>query len=203
MSLHPENNPRYWPLLLTEELYLLPEDLKKKPLEQQFAAPLQPSEPAEPKTSTTVSATAKDVEDTSQAISKQPIAQSDLIWGSLERGVLVLVEYPDHQLLDRPDGLFLVDILKAVGFEFKEVATLNVSRCQSAADWEKVRRLSWKYAISFGVEHPELPFTIQNPHYKIVNIGEQQILPAEKLSLIRADVSRKKQLWNLLKQAFV
>ena len=203
MSLKPENNPKYWPLLLTEELYLLPEDLKKQPPVQQTPAPAQPPAPEDPKLNTTVAATLKAAENMPQTSPKQPNVQPDLIWGSLERGVLVLVEYPEHQLLDRPDGLFLVEILKAVGFDFKEVATLNVSRCQSAADWEKVRSLPWKYAISFGVEHPELPFTHHNTHYHIVNKEEKQILPAEKLSLIRSDVSRKKQLWNLLKQVFV
>jgi hypothetical protein len=192
MPLRPETNPSYWPLLLTDDLYLLSQDLVQQ--QEEAEAPEAPQAPQY-----------KSPEAPAPAAPAQPQAQPqpDLLWGSLQRGVVILVDYPQHPLLERTDGLFLVEILKAVGFDFKDVATLNVSRCKTDADWHYARSLACKWIISFGVNRPELPFTQQAVSYQQLSDGDRVILFAENLSAIRADVSRKKQLWNLLKQAFV
>lgn len=197
MPLTPEDNPLYWPLLLTDELYLLPHDLREQ------ASTL--TIPGEAKTAETPQATNVAISTGATAAPAQPAeapreqAQPDLIWGSLQKGLLILVDYPQHPLMERTDGLFLVDILKAVGFDFKEVATLNVQRCKTAADWQYVRNLSFTWVLSFGVQHKELPFTQQQATYQTLNEGSKVIMLAESLSTIRVDVSRKKLLWNLLK----
>lgn len=193
MALRPEDNPTYWPLLLTEELYLLAEDRQQPEAVPASATHLPAAAAASEPREVPAAPAAK------TAAAPQP----DLLWGSLERGVLVLVDYPEHPLMDRPDGLFLVEILKAVGFDFKSVATLNISRCKTPADWEWVRNLSWQQAISFGIQHPELAFTQQNAQYQKIEHGGRIVLLAESLTHIRADQGRKKQLWNLLRQAFV
>lgn len=193
MALRPEDNPKYWPLLLTDELYLLAEDRQ-----QVQAGPAPTIHQSTPAAAIEPSATP------TTAAAKAPEApQPDLLWGSLERGVLVLVDYPEHPLMDRPDGLFLVEILKAVGFDFKSVATLNISRCKTTADWEWLHNLSWQQAISFGIQHPELAFTQQAALYQKIEHEGRTVLLAESLAHIRADQGRKKQLWNLLRQAFV
>lgn len=194
MPLRPETNSSYWPLLLTDDLYLLTQDLVQQEVAQEapqaVPATIQHTSPEGPAAPTAPAPP-----------QEQP--QPDLLWGSLQRGVLILVDYPQHPLLERTDGLFLVEILKAVGFDFKEVATLNVARCKSEADWQYVRTLSCKWLISFGVNRAELSFTQQAVSYQQLSEGNRKILFAENLSSIRADVARKKQLWNLLKQAFV
>ncbi len=199
MPLHPEDNQKYWPLLLTDDLYLLPGDLTAVQLAHAAA------QPDKPVVAETVPEVQKKGVTEAAAAAASTVAphQPDLLWGSLHRGVLVLVEYPEHTLLDRPDGLFLVEILKAVGYDFKDVATLNICRCKLAADWEHIRNLPWQYAISFGIQHPELAFTQENPQYQKLEHSGKTVLLAEKLSLIRADQARKKKLWNLLRQAFV
>ncbi|WP_224998012.1 hypothetical protein [Cesiribacter sp. SM1] len=202
MPLQPENNKNYWPLLLTDELYLLPADLAQQRQEQtdvQAPALQERHAAAGPQ-----SQAAAEVPAPRQETQANPVApQPDLIWGSLRRGVLILVDYPAHPLMDRPDGLFLVEVLKAVGFDFKEVATLNVSRCKTSADWEYVRQLSWQHALIFGVDHPELTFTQQNGLYELRNWENRLLIQADKLSDIRNDTGSKKKLWNLLKQVFV
>jgi hypothetical protein len=205
MPLQPEDNKNYWPLLLTDELYLLPADLAKQ-RQVQAAAEVNEGSPQElPSVQNqqpqTAAAAPSITQNDTQA---SPVApQPDLIWGSLNRGVLILVDYPTHPLMDRPDGLFLVEVLKAVGFDFKEVATLNVSRCKTAADWEYVRQLSWQHALIFGVDHHELSFTQQNGLYELIEWDNRLLIQAEKLSHIRSDTASKKKLWNLLKQVFV
>lgn len=191
MPLTPEDNPLYWPLLLTDELYLLQHELRERPSTHAI--------PSEAKTAETPQATNVAISAGATAAPAQP----DLIWGSLQKGLLILVDYPQHPLMERTDGLFLVDILKAVGFDFKEVATLNVQRCKTAADWQYVRNLSYTWALSFGVQHEELPFTLQQATYQTVKDGNKLIMLAENLATVRGDVSRKKLLWNLLKGVFV
>ncbi|AHM59976.1 hypothetical protein D770_08565 [Flammeovirgaceae bacterium 311] len=203
MPLQPENNKYYWPLLLTEDLYLLPGEMEQQ---RQVQASLQAPAPppaveevplASPPTQAAPASEQKDV------TADSPAPQPDLIWGSLKRGVLVVVDYPGHPLIDRPDGLFLVEVLKALGFDFKDVATLNISRCKSAADWAYVKQLSWQHVLVFDASHPELPFTRETGHYELKKWENRNIIQAEKLSSIRSDVAAKKKLWNLLKQLFV
>lgn len=192
MPLQPDPNQAYWPLLLTDPLYLLPEDLVR--IDMPAAQETQPL-PSQQQKSSAATAAADDA----AVAAPQP----DLVWGSLDRGVLILVDYPNHQLLDRPDGLFLVEVLKAVGFDFKEVATLNVSRCQSAADWAYAQQLPYRHLLSFGVQHQEFSLTSQARLYEQLEHDHKVVLLAEPLAVIRDDVARKKRLWNLLRQAFV
>lgn len=194
MALYPEVNHKYWPLLLTDDLYLLAEDMQQQALASPATSADNPASAAAPQSSPTPA---------SAPVKASEAPQPDLLWGSLDRGVLVLVNYPDHPLMDRPDGLFLVEILKAVGFDFKSVGTLNISRCKTAADWEWVRNLPWQQVISFGIQHPELDFTYQTAQYQKFERNGRTVLLAESLSQIRADQGRKKRLWNLLRQAFV
>jgi hypothetical protein len=182
VPLRPDKNSLYWQYLLTDPLYLLPQDLVAPP--EQQAAEISPDVAGQPGAG-------------------QALPQPDLLWGSMHRGVLILVDYPGHTLMDRPDGMFLVDILKAIGYEFKEVATLNISRCKSAADWEWVRQQPWQKLISFGVQHPELPFTQHPEHYVLKTDAGRPIIQVDPLPQIRGDVALKKQLWNLLKEYFV
>ncbi|EMR01391.1 hypothetical protein [Cesiribacter andamanensis] len=198
MPLRPEDTPQYWQYLLTDPLYLLPQDLQAPPAPQAgepAAAPPQAAAAAQP-----AGAGAQAV---TPAAGSTEAPKPDLLWGSLQRGVLILVDYPNHPLMDRPDGLFLVDILKAIGYEFKEVATLNISRCTSAADWAWVRQQHWQKLISFGVQHPELPLTQAAGLYELKREQGRPIVLVEPLPLIRSDVGRKKKVWNLLKEAFV
>ena len=203
MPLQPEHNPNYWPLLLTDDLYLLPEELKK--MQQQLpVAPAQNHQQATaPAPQSGKAEGAAAATQTPAHASEQEQAKPDLLWGSLQRGVLILVNYPEHPLIDRPDGLFLVEVLKAVGYDFKEVATLNISRCTTAADWAYIKGLSYQYALVFGVQTPQLPFTQNAPLYQQTEADGKQVLMAETLQQIRSDVGSKKKLWNLLKQALV
>jgi hypothetical protein len=229
VPLRPDKNTLYWQYLLTDPLYLLPQDLVA-PSEQQAAeisadgavaigaAQRDAAQPGAAQPGAAQPGAAQQDAAPSPAQEAPPTyshpgnapeaagqaaPQPDLLWGSLHRGVLILVDYPGHTLMDRPDGLFLVDILKAIGYEFKEVATLNISRCKSAADWEWVRQQPWQKLISFGVQHPELPFTQQPEQYVLKTDAGRPIIQVDPLPQIRADVALKKQLWNLLKGYFV
>lgn len=207
MPLQPEHHTGYWPLLLTDDLYLLAQDALA--LRQQAAAGTQQqpadSAPPEPEVipARPAAALEKGAEPSAREEQKPVQAQPDLLWGSLDKGILILVNYPQHPLIDRPDGLFLVEVLKAVGFDFKEVATLNVSRCKTAADWTYINSLPCSYVLSFGVQLAELPFTQKGVLYQQVREGEQLLLLAENLGQIRQEVSSKKKLWNLLREVFV
>lgn len=212
MPLRPENNTLYWQYLLTDPLYLLPQDLvinqqSMADSQQEAQAPAASDAPAAPKLAAAPpqqAATAASAQEAAgQPAAEADAAQPDLLWGSLHRGVLILVDYPGHALMDRPDGMFLVDILKAMGYEFKEVATLNISRCKTPADWAWVRQQPWQKLISFGVQHTELPYTLQTVPYTLNREAGRPVIQVDPLPQIRSDVALKKQLWNLLKQYFV
>lgn len=200
MPLQPEHNPSYWPLLLTEELYLLQEDAVS--LRQQEQPGTLAGQEAQIAKQTAAAAPAQPAKK-EQPLSLQPSPTPDLLWGSLEKGLLILVDYPQQVLIDRPDGLFLVEVLKAIGLDFKEVATLNISRCKTEADWAYVNGLACKHILSFGVQVPELPFSQQAQLYQAVALQEKKVLLAETLPFIRNEVASKKKLWNLLRHTLV
>jgi hypothetical protein len=173
------NDLSFLPFFITEDLFLLPEDRQKK---------MQASD---------ASATS------SQQKSQAGEANPKLIFGKNLRNLLVLVEDPAHPVMERADGLFLKDVLKAVQYTFDDVAIVNIAHCISEADWKAVNAIPFTHLFSFGVSHAQLPATRTLAPYELERSGEKFFLKTDKLSVLRSERTHKITLWNLLKKMFV
>ena len=191
----------FLPYFITEDLFLLPEDRKAAaPVQQPSAAPKQENKEAEKKK--TPAPPAEKATTTPEKVKATKI-NPKLIFGENRKGLLILVEDPAHPVMERADGLFLKDVLKAIGYTFDDVAIVNICQCLSDADWEAVNSITFTHFFSFGVSRPELPATTTLAPYELESSRNRKFLMIDKLAVLRAERSRKIALWNLLKQMFV
>lgn len=205
----------FLPYFITEDLFLLAEDrqaVRKAVAQETEKAPLKPAdkatkqkEPQVPSATPAVPLTAKaEVKASAEAESpSKGKINPKLIFGENRKGLLILVEDKDHPVMERADGLFLKDVLKAIGYSFDDVAIVNICQCLSEADWEAVNNISFTHLFSFGVSRSEVPATITLAPYELESSKNRKFLMVDKLTVLRAERSRKIALWNLLKPMFV
>lgn len=201
------------PYFINEELFLLPEDRQKKSKPEAEALPAsgketgKPAVPEEKKTAPPVAAAPEGkpaaAEPASAGQETKPRLNPNLIFGKNLRKLLILVEDHQNVVMERADGLLLKDILKALDFTFDDVAIVNICHCREEADWQEVKNIPFNTLFSFGIAHPQLPFTQALAPYELEKSGERKFLMADKLAVLRSNRSRKIELWNLLKQIFV
>lgn len=206
------DNLSFLPFFITEDLFLLPEDRQKRngSSENTAAATIDTAE----------ARTASSLKETPAtpvlAAQKQPPAASraseettkeeanpKLVFGKNHKKLLILVEDATHPVMERADGLFLKDVLKAIGYTFDDVAIVNIAHCRNQADWEMVNAIPFTQLFSFGVSHPQLPVTRTLAPYELEGNGDKQFLLTDNLSTLRTERTHKITLWNLLKQMFV
>ena len=206
------------PYFINEELFLLPEDRQQNQKPESEALPAsgkqtgKPAVPEEKKTAppaATPPVTAAPegkpatAEPASAGQETKPRLNPNLIFGKNLKKLLILVEDHQNVVMERADGLLLKDILKALDFTFDDVAIVNICHCREEADWQEVKNIHFNTLFSFGIAHPQLPFTQALAPYELEKSGERKFLLADKLAVLRSNRSRKIALWNLLKQIFV
>lgn len=206
------------PFFIHEELFLLPEDRQANPKPAQSSResastpalqavevkkeskkiPPLPTQPGENK-----EVPQNPPAPASPAAKEKKHVNPNLIFGKNAKQLLVLVEDHHNPVMERADGLFLKDVLKAIGYTFDDVAIVNICHCREEADWEAVKEIPFTTLFSFGITHPQLPFTKALAPYELEKSGERKFLLADTLPVLRANRARKITLWNLLKQLFV
>lgn len=208
------DNLAFLPFFITEDLFLLPEDRQKRngsSSENTAAAKvnstgaraissLKEEIPAAPAL-TTKGRPAVPSGALQEAAKEE--ANPRLVFGKNHKKLLILVEDATYPVMEKADGLFLKDVLKAIGYTFDDVAIVNIAHCRNQADWEAVNAIPFTQLFSFGVSHPQLPVTRTLAPYELEGNGDKQFLLTDKLSTLRAERTHKITLWNLLKQMFV
>lgn len=203
------NDLSFIPFFITEDLFLLPEDRQQKGIlsseQAQKQAPAPAAKEAVKQPSPLPTATAVPKVPSAAEKPPQPAekANPSLVFGKNLKNLLILVEDPDNPVMERADGLFLKDVLKAVQYTFDDVAIVNIAHCRTEADWEAINAISFTHLFSFGVAHPELPATRTLAPYELERSGERFFLKTEKLAVLRTERAHKITLWNLLKKMFV
>lgn len=205
------NDLSFLPFFITEDLFLLPEDRQEggqadnTPALQEKMAPAAPAErtvkqSAAPAAATSPKPAAAPAEKQQE---QQGKVNPKLVFGKNLKELLILVEDPAHPVMERADGLFLKDVLKAVQYTFDDVAIVNIAHCRSEADWEAINALPFTHFFSFGVSHPKVPATRTLAPYELERSGNRCFLKTDTLSVLRAERAHKISLWNLLKKMFV
>ncbi|HEY1024315.1 MAG TPA: hypothetical protein VGE26_04065 [Sphingobacteriaceae bacterium] len=159
-------------MLMTEDLYLLPENEPSPAKVPALPAP----KAAEPKT--------------------EPEVFSYL--GENNKYFLILVDDKKHQHLNTPDRESLLKILQAKGLELRDVAILNVdrhpgTRFDRLKDFFVPSRIVFfgMPAQSFGL--PQISSNLPEKHEGV------KLLTTFSFEEMQGDVEKKKAFWNVMK----
>ena len=100
--------------------------------------------------------------------------------------------------IQNEESIFLEKILAAVKLTLNECALVSLSNNKELTS---LTELSPECIISFGVEGNQIP--LPGSYYDIISQNSVKILKADSLSIISADTSKKKQLWEALQKLFL
>nr|WP_287939165.1 hypothetical protein [Algoriphagus sp.] len=183
---------------LEEELYLIPEDLRKLEEELQGAeSPNQIPMLSPENTSLSSDPEAKedtvDLEELKEEIKPDPIPVS----GNFSKGILILYEESElgPEVLD-----MLVKMINACGHSMNEVGMISSENLENRS-LEEFQALNAHVVLKFGrIKHP-INAIPANP-YEIYSEEETEYLFADALSVIAEDKPLKIKLWKSLQILF-
>lgn len=185
---------------LEEELFLIPEDLKK--LEDQLSGvgstltstpPHQAVVSLEPITQNATIQESSDLEKVKEEIKAEPIP----LKGNFTKGIAILHEESElaAEVMD-----MLVKMINACGHSMNEVGMIS-SEVLENRSMEDFLSLNAHVVLKFGrIKHPVN--AIAAPPYEIHSEEETEYLFADALTVISEDKNLKRKLWNSLQILF-
>lgn len=115
--------------------------------------------------------------------------------------VLILTENSKADYLTKEEKIFLGKILHAINLNFEDIALINTHSLPDNV-LQKINHFDCQYIISFGVTSEQLILNGSTPLYQIKKQNNISLLLSDPLYLIEKDQTRKRKLWNCLKQLF-
>lgn len=184
---------------LEEELFLIPEDLKK--LEDELSgrvstltSNLPPQAITPPIASSNLpQSESSDLEKVKEEIKAEPIP----LKGNFTKGIAILHEESElaPEVMD-----MLVKMINACGHSMNEVGMVS-SEALENRNMEDFQALNAHVVLKFGrIKHPVN--AIAAPPYEIHSEGETEYLFADALTVISEDKNLKRKLWNSLQILF-
>jgi hypothetical protein len=119
--------------------------------------------------------------------------------GKNKKGVLWLVQEPDHAYLNDADFEFLSQIVSACKMNMEDIALVNLAQIQKTIN-EVADALQPSVVILCGVEYQQLPFKLEE--YIIYPHARRNYFLADRLEELRNDKAKKTKLWLALKAMF-
>ena len=116
--------------------------------------------------------------------------------------LLILVEDLNSPYLNEKDEEFLEKIMQSVGVKLSEIRLNNIASDELKESYDTLQEIPAQRVISFGVSLKKLGLDIDLQKYLIITQENISFLMADTLAEISADQSKKKQLWQGLKQLF-
>ena len=189
-------------VFLEEELFLIPEDLKKLedelngkihtavtvPVSQATSAPTPTVEIKEP-----LKSESSELEEVMQELKAEPIP----LKGNFTKGILILHEESElsAEVMD-----MLVKMINACGHSMAEVGMVSSEHLENRT-MEDFQALNAHVILKFGrIKHPVNAISAQP--YEVLAEDETEYLFADALSVIAEDVTLKKKLWKSLQILF-
>lgn len=145
----------------------------------------------------------KSLLETAKVITDAPVKIKH--FGDNQKKIIVLVNQPGSDFLNKADLTFLTNILKACRLETTDIAIVNVAE-QPVTFMEIKEQLSALQLILFDIAplSIKLPFNI--PHFQVQNYADTTIMLAPALAVLNRQDNEsrvlKTKLWNGLKQVF-
>jgi hypothetical protein len=187
---------------LEEELFLIPEDLKKLEDELSGKIPVAVTVPI-PQTTLSptplieIKETLKSESSELEEIKQELKAETIPMKGNFTKGILILHEESElsAEVMD-----MLVKMINACGHSMAEVGMVSSEHLQNRT-MEDFQALNAHVILKFGrIKHPVNAISAQP--YEVLAEDETEYLFADALSVIAEDVSLKKKLWKSLQQLF-
>ncbi len=182
---------------LEEELFLIPEDLKKLEDELSGSGPILtsnlPSQAVAPPISLPAQSESSDLEKVKEEIKAEPIP----LKGNFTKGIAILHEESElnAEVMD-----MLVKMINACGHSMNEVGMVS-SEVLENRSMEDFQALNAHVVLKFGrIKHPVN--AIAASPYEIHAEEEIEYLFADALTVISEDKNLKRKLWNSLQILF-
>lgn len=190
---------------LEEELFLIPEDLKKLEDELQgltvvaVSAKLNGTSPAVDQGSNLLESDLnKSIENTDiQELKNEAKIEPIPLKGNFSKGILILHEESElsPEVMD-----MLVKMINACGHSMAEVGMVSSENLENRS-MEDFQALNSHVVLKFGrIKHPVNALPSQA--YEIFTEGETEYLFADSLTVISEDKNLKRKLWTSLQKLF-
>ncbi len=118
--------------------------------------------------------------------------------GDNGRGILILVNDPESEFLNQKELKFLMNIMEAgLKYTKKDFALVN---CAVFPQKEILKEIPYDFLIAFDISTDSIKG--DSAFYQLIESENKKLLYGENLSVIEADVEKKKLLWKALKKMF-
>jgi hypothetical protein len=191
---------------LEEELFLIPEDLKKLEDELQGFSPTG-SSPIHLQSTEPVASSGSELTDgeantspgkTESVVTKEEFLQEPIpLKGNFTKGILLIHEESElsPEVMD-----MLVKMINACGHSMAEVGLVSSENLENRS-MEDFLALNAHVVLKFGrIKHPVN--VLPSQPYEIFSEGETEYLFADSLTVIAEDKNLKRMLWTSLQKLF-
>ena len=127
----------------------------------------------------------------------------DTVLGNNQKQILVMVNYPDKQMISDPDLTFLLTILNACKLTLNDVVILNFATQKEISYQKLVEEFKPKVVLLFGVEQASINMPVLFPDFQVQSFMEIRFLSSPPLQNLQLDDSIKRKLWAGLKHLFL
>ena len=125
----------------------------------------------------------------------------NLQFSGITSPTLLLFNYPNEDAIPLEDKAFLDQVLKAAGLAFENLSRLYLGHPPLNISWKEIAAQSASdFVIAFGVDQAYLPDGIGEG--RIYNINNKRVLCSSSLSELSTNSSKKKLLWQGLKEIY-
>lgn len=119
-------------------------------------------------------------------------------FGRNAKGILILVEDPENELLNQAELDFLMKVVESgLRYSKNDFALVNTARFPVSQILDEVPS---SHILSFGVRLPKIDVGAST--YQVMDLDGNQVLLAHPLREIAQDQNKKKSLWSSLKSMF-
>lgn len=127
----------------------------------------------------------------------------DTVLGNNHKQILILVNYPDKQMISDPDLTFLLTILNACKLTLNDVVIFNFAPEEEIGFQKLVQEFKSSVVLLFGVKQDSINLPVVFPDFQIQSFREIRFLSSPPLQILQQDDSIKRKLWASLKQLFL
>jgi hypothetical protein len=127
----------------------------------------------------------------------------ETVLGNNQKQILILVNYPDKQMISDPDLTFLLTILNACKLTLNDVVILNFAAQEEIGYQKLVQEFKSKVVLLFGVKQVSINLPVHFPDFQVQSFMDIRFLSSPPLLDLQQDDSIKRKLWAGLKQLFL
>ena len=137
-----------------------------------------------------------------QSADKKPELKDSAL-GNNQKQVLILVNYPDSQVISDTELNFLLTILNACKLTLNDVVIVNFAKEEKITYQKLVQEFKPKVVLLFGVMQASISMPVLFPDFQVQSFNDIRFLSSPPLQSLQQDDAIKRKLWTGLKQLFL